>query len=83
MKGEKSERRTWFRKGLETILTGRGLERWNEFKAEGKCWKAKCGDKEPNGDHTCCPHHMLEGQSDFVAQKTALEERVLKSGKRN
>ena len=75
--GQKNERRTWFRKGLETILTERGLGRWNEFKAEGKYWKAKCSNKEPNADRTCCPHHMLEGQSDFVAQRTALEELVI------
>ncbi|KAG2214149.1 hypothetical protein INT45_012098 [Circinella minor] len=78
--GKKNERRTWFRKGLETILTERGLGKWDEYKAEGKYWKAKCGNKEANSDHTCCPFHMLENQPDFLAQKTALEELVVKSG---
>ncbi|KAG2216602.1 hypothetical protein INT45_009567 [Circinella minor] len=67
--GKKNEQRTWFRKGLETILTERGLGKWDEFKAEGKYWKAKCGNKEANSDHTCCPFHMLENQPDFLAQK--------------
>ena len=78
--GQKNERRIWFRKGLETILTERGLGRWDEFKADGKYWKAKYGNKEPNADHTCCPYHMLEAQPDFVAQRTALEELIVKSG---
>ena len=78
--GKKNERRTWFRKGLETILTERGLGKWNEYKAQGKYWKAKCGEKEASSDYTCCPYHMLENQPDFLAQKTALEELVVKSG---
>ncbi|KAG2222419.1 hypothetical protein INT45_009431 [Circinella minor] len=77
---KKNERHTWFRKGLETILMERGLGKWDEYKAQGKYWKAKCGNKEANSDHTCCPYHMLENQPDFRAQKTALEELVLKSG---
>ncbi|KAG2216234.1 hypothetical protein INT45_002776 [Circinella minor] len=78
--GKKNKRRTWFRKGLETILTEHGLGKWDEYKAQGKYWKAKCGNKEANHDFTCCPYHMLENQPDFHAQKTALEELVSKSG---
>ena len=78
--GKKNERRIWYRKGVETILKERGLGKWDEYKAQGKYWKAKCGNKEPNSDHSCCPYHMLENQPDFRAQKTALEELVTKSG---
>ena len=77
-KGLKEER-VWKLKGLRTILEERGLGRWEEFEAEKKHWKTNCGENA-NTDNTCCPHHMLAAQPDFVAQKTALHETVHKAG---
>ncbi|KAG2206342.1 hypothetical protein INT45_003625, partial [Circinella minor] len=33
--GKKNERHIWYRKGLETILTERGLGKWDEYKSQG------------------------------------------------
>ncbi|KAI7846849.1 hypothetical protein BDC45DRAFT_571130 [Circinella umbellata] len=67
-------------KRIETILKEHGPGKWDEYKAQGKYWKAKCGNKEPNSDDSCCLYHMRENQLDFRAQKTALEELVIKAG---
>ena len=65
MKAKKNKRRTWFYEGLESILTERSLGKWHEYEAQGKYWKAKCGNKEPNSHHSYCLYHMLESQPDF------------------
>ncbi|KAG2216528.1 hypothetical protein INT45_014182 [Circinella minor] len=73
-------KRVWTALGVQSILEGRSLGLWDKYKKEGKYWKTKCGEKEPNDDATCCPFHMLEAQPDFKEQKCKLPEAVEDAG---
>ncbi|KAG2211009.1 hypothetical protein INT45_003016 [Circinella minor] len=78
--GTIKEVKVWTALGVQSILEGRSLGLWDKYKKEGKHWKAKCGEKEPNDDATCCPFHMLEAQPDFKEQRSKLHEAVEDAG---
>ena len=63
----------WF-KGMENIIRERGL--WPEGGLPADC----AGPKHPEGQASCCCHHILYTQLNFASQKPMLQEFIESCG---